>query len=71
MKKSKKKNKESHIYSCSACGSSSFIQEGTANFKEKVSISIGKSGMVVEGGDPVLDNVDSTIKCAKCGVEAV
>jgi len=58
-------------YACLACGSTSFVQEGTANFKEDVSITMGKSGMVIEGGDSELDIIDSTVKCAQCGAEVV
>lgn len=65
----KKKIEENKAYIC-PCGSSSFVQEGTANFKEEVSLSMSGRGMVIEGGCPELDIIDATIKCAKCGAEA-
>jgi hypothetical protein len=61
-----KRNDET--YTCS-CGSSLFIQEGMANFKEEVTISTGKQGMVIEGDCPELDIIDATTRCAKCGAE--
>jgi len=68
MKEKGKKEKDKQ-YTCPACGSISFIEEGLANYKDSVKISTSKSGMTVEGGSPELDVITNTIKCAKCGKE--
>lgn len=68
MAKKRKTDENETAYVC-ACGSGLFVQKGTANFKENVTISMSKDGMIVEGGDPELDIIDSTIKCAACGAE--
>ncbi len=67
-KKKVKEEKSGTIYAC-PCGSTSFIDEGMANYKDNVTISFRKGAMRVEGGDPQLDIISSTIKCAKCGAE--
>ena len=64
-----KEENKAQPYTCSACGSTSFIDEGLANYKDIVKISASKTGMTIEGGSPELDIVKSTIKCAKCGKE--
>lgn len=61
------KGKKEGLYSCPACGSTSFIDEGLANYRDSVRISMIKTGMTIEGGSPELDIIKSTIKCAKCG----
>ncbi|MFA5112914.1 MAG: hypothetical protein WC529_01310 [Candidatus Margulisiibacteriota bacterium] len=63
-----KNNSNKSAYVCPGCGNNAFIQEGMAKFKDKVTISAGKMGMIVEGGCPELDIMDATIKCSKCGV---
>ncbi len=66
----KKKNKtEEHESSACACGSTSFIEEGSANFKDNVTITIEKGRTQIMGGCPELDITTSTIKCAQCGAE--
>ena len=67
-KKTVKQKEENEAYTC-ACGSSSFINEGTANFRDQVSLSKGKSGLIISGGSPDLDIISSTLKCAQCGAE--
>ena len=67
--KEKNKKETKSIYICPACGSPSFVDEGLANYKDIVTISMNKTGMTVEGGSPELDIIKSTIKCAKCGKE--
>ncbi|OGB89309.1 hypothetical protein A2625_03990 [candidate division WOR-1 bacterium RIFCSPHIGHO2_01_FULL_53_15] len=67
-KKKVKQKEENETYTC-ACGSSSFINEGMANYREEVSISKGRSGLVLSGGSPDLDIISSTLKCAQCGAE--
>ncbi|KAF0133199.1 MAG: hypothetical protein FD145_1400 [Candidatus Saganbacteria bacterium] len=67
-KKKGKQKKEKEAYVCS-CGSNSFLQEGAANFKEEVTISTGKKGLIIEGGCPELDIINAKIKCSKCGIE--
>jgi Zn finger protein HypA/HybF involved in hydrogenase expression len=63
-----KKTKETRtVYPCPACGSTSFIQEGMANFKENVTIYEGSSGTVIEGSSPDLDIITETTKCTQCG----
>ena len=62
-----KKSKE-RPFTCS-CGSRSFIQEGTANFKEDVGVYRTEKGLLLTGGDPELDVIESTIKCKECGAE--
>lgn len=69
MKEIKKVKDEQYI--CPACGSTSFIDEGLANYKDDVKISTSKTGMTIEGGSPVLDIIKNTIKCAKCGKEVL
>ena len=64
-----KEEEKDRPYACPACGSTSFIDEGLANYKDLVKISMGRSGMTVEGGSPELDIIKSTIKCSKCGKE--
>jgi len=64
-----KKINDSTPYACPACGSDSFIQEGLAKFKEEVTISTGSRGMVIVGGCPELNIINSTIKCAECGAD--
>lgn len=64
------KNKEKdQPFACPACGNTSFVDEGLANYKDIVKISTGKTGMTIEGGSPELDIIRSTIKCSKCGKE--
>lgn len=60
-----KKNKNEGKTAC-ACGSTAFIQEGLANYKDGITIS---AKGVLEGGCPELDIITSTIKCAQCGAE--
>lgn len=64
-KKKGNEPKKKEQYAC-ACGSTSFIEEGLANFREEITISA--SG-VLEGGCPEIDVLSSDIKCAQCGAE--
>lgn len=69
MKKKKENKDPRSTFTCPACGSTAFIQEGMANFKDNVTIYETRTGTTIEGGSPELDIISETTKCAQCGQE--
>ncbi|OGC21640.1 hypothetical protein A2291_05985 [candidate division WOR-1 bacterium RIFOXYB2_FULL_42_35] len=67
VKKTTKEKEERLIFACPNCGSTAFVQQGLANFTEEVSLWTAlRQALVVEGGGPELDIIESCISCSQC-----